>query len=89
MMEASTRSRTTCACPSKVAVESSEACLGVVSSGVMAPRMGRNWPVLRAHFCCNSSSVKAAFSLQNSSFSCSRTFTKSVRLDVLAIFGQG
>lgn len=64
-------------------------CLGVVSSGAKAPRMGLNLPVSRAHFCCNSSSVKAALSLQNSSFSCSKTFIKRVRFEAAAMFGRG
>lgn len=63
--------------------------LGVVSSHVaIVPQMGRNLPISADHRRCSSSSGKDALALQNSSFSCSKTFISRVRLEAAAMIGK-
>ncbi len=62
--------------------------LAVVRSIWGAPSRERRLPVSRDHLRCSSSSSKEALSLQNSSFSCSKTFINKVRLEAAAMMDK-
>lgn len=62
--------------------------LAVVRSIWGAPRRERRLTVSRDHLRCSSSSSREALSLQNSSFSCSKTFINKVRLEAAAMMDK-